>query len=30
MPGTIQRVNALPPSARNKIRGGNALRIFGL
>jgi aminocarboxymuconate-semialdehyde decarboxylase len=29
MPGTIRRVNELPPTARTKIRGGNALRIFG-
>jgi aminocarboxymuconate-semialdehyde decarboxylase len=29
MPGTIRRVNALPPVARNLIRGANAQRIFG-
>jgi aminocarboxymuconate-semialdehyde decarboxylase len=29
MPGTIRRVNELPPAARTKIRGGNAQRIFG-
>ena len=30
MPGTIRRVDELPPHARNRIRGGNAQRIFGL
>jgi len=30
MPGTIRRVNELPPAARNLSRGANAQRIFGL
>jgi aminocarboxymuconate-semialdehyde decarboxylase len=30
MPGCLKRVNALPDTARDKVRGGNALRIFGL
>jgi len=30
MPGCLKRVNALPDAARDKVRGGNALRIFGL
>ncbi|HEY2969456.1 MAG TPA: amidohydrolase family protein [Casimicrobiaceae bacterium] len=30
MPGCLKRVNSLPDSARAKVRGGNALRIFGL
>jgi len=30
MPGCLKRVNALSDAARDKVRGGNALRIFGL
>ena len=30
LPGTIRRVDALPPAAKNLIRGGNARRIFSL
>ncbi len=30
LPGTIRRVNELPPHARNRIRGSNAQRLFGL
>ena len=30
MPGCLKRVNALPDAARDKVRGSNALRIFGL
>jgi aminocarboxymuconate-semialdehyde decarboxylase len=30
MPGCLQRVNGLADSARNKVRGFNARRIFGL
>jgi aminocarboxymuconate-semialdehyde decarboxylase len=30
MPGCLKRVNALPDAARDKVRGGNALRVFGL
>ena len=29
MPGCLARVNALPGAARDKVRGGNALRAFG-
>jgi hypothetical protein len=29
IPGTMRRVNALPPVARARIRGGNTMRIFG-
>jgi aminocarboxymuconate-semialdehyde decarboxylase len=30
MPGCLKRVNALPDAARDKVRGGNAQRIFEL
>jgi aminocarboxymuconate-semialdehyde decarboxylase len=30
MPGCLERVNGLAPPSRDKVRGGNALRIFGL
>ena len=30
MAGCLQRVNALSDSAREKVRGENAVRIFGL
>jgi aminocarboxymuconate-semialdehyde decarboxylase len=30
MPGCLKRVNALPDTARDKVCGSNALRIFGL
>lgn len=30
MPGCLARVNGLPASARDKVRGGNARRVFGL
>jgi len=29
MPGCLARVDALPDAARDKVRGGNALRAFG-
>jgi hypothetical protein len=30
MPGCLARVNALPEGQRDKVRGFNARRIFGL
>ena len=30
MPGCLKRVNGLPDSARDKVRGRNAQRVFGL
>jgi aminocarboxymuconate-semialdehyde decarboxylase len=30
MPGCLARVDALPGATRDKVRGGNAQRIFGL
>jgi len=30
MPGCLQRVNELADSARDKVRGRNAQRVFGL
>ena len=30
MPGCLRRVNDLGGGARDKVRGGNARRIFGL
>jgi aminocarboxymuconate-semialdehyde decarboxylase len=30
MPGCLRRVNALSDAARDKVRGGNAVRLFGL
>jgi hypothetical protein len=30
MPGCLARVNALPERQRDKVRGFNACRIFGL
>jgi aminocarboxymuconate-semialdehyde decarboxylase len=30
MPGCLKRVNALPDASRDKVRGRNALRVFGL
>ena len=30
MPGCLKRVNALSDTARDKVRGANALRVFGL
>jgi hypothetical protein len=29
MPGFLRRVDALPAAARIKVRGANALRVFG-
>ena len=30
MKGCLARVDALPPAQRDAVRGGNAMRIFGL
>jgi aminocarboxymuconate-semialdehyde decarboxylase len=30
MPGCLKRVNALPDTARDKVRGNSARRLFGL
>jgi hypothetical protein len=30
MPGCLARVNGLPDAQRDKVRGRNAQRIFGL
>ena len=30
MKGCLSRVDALPASQRDAVRGGNAMRIFGL
>jgi len=30
MPGCLRRVDGLPDAMRDKVRGGNALRVFGL
>jgi aminocarboxymuconate-semialdehyde decarboxylase len=30
MPGCLKRVNALPDAVRDKVRGRNAQRVFGL
>jgi hypothetical protein len=30
MPGCLRRVNGLADGARDKVRGGNARRVFGL
>jgi hypothetical protein len=29
LPGCLKRVNGLPESARDKVRGANARRVFG-
>ena len=30
MPGCLKRVNGLPDAVRDKVRGENARRVFGL
>jgi aminocarboxymuconate-semialdehyde decarboxylase len=30
MPGCLKRVNGLPDAVRDKVRGDNARRVFGL